>query len=492
MANATVGVHDRLRVFIAFARGDAGFADQLCALLSDSGFDAQLDRRDERARMAGLIAAADAVVLVLSDDAARSDVCAWAAQEASRHGKRIVPVMPAPLHGRAPRGVPMHESVRFYIDPAKAGSGFFDGQKQLVASLRVDPVWAATRQIVLDRATQWQTRHRAPALLLNGGALEDAIDWRQHAPGDASLPALVDDFLQACVAAQRSGVHEDVPAVRAELNTLNRELKKARGQIERIKREERDQRRKSMQRPYQDLPPPRYAYPPPLRRARGPKFPWLRAGFLLAVGGYVVAFFVSDGVRDKTRSIAAEAATWVETVHQATEPPRQHGVSADDYTPERDAFAGAAGANVRDYPLPHATLLVELPARSPLNINGRLNVQGEWWFRVVLPDQRIGFVHQSAIAWSRPPAAAAVQVANVTAVEPAVAARAGRAGAKIRVGPARNARVVVRIARNVDVSITGKRRIGTHWWYRVRLEDGREGFARDDVLTAPDGGRLRV
>ena len=49
-----------------------------------------------------------------------------------------------------------------------------------------------------------------------------------------------------------------------------------------------------------------------------------------------------------------------------------------------------------------------------------------------------------------------------------------------------------RIARGADVSIVGKRRISGHWWYRVRLDDGREGYARDDVLTAPGGGRLRV
>jgi hypothetical protein len=239
---------------------------------------------------------------------------------------------------------------------------------------------------------------------------------------------------------------------------------------------------------YPELPPAYYIRP-------RPRLPWLRGGFLLLVGAFVVGFLVSSDVRDWTRAQAAKAATWAAEQYAETEPPREHGVSADDFTPERPGFASAAGANVRDYPLPQADILVQLPARAPLNITGRLNVQGNWWFRVVLEDGRIGFVHQSVITWGNPPAApsqAQVQVANVTAVEPAVPAAAGRAGAKIRTGPARNARVIVRVAAGAELSVTGRRRVGEHTWYRVRTEDGREGFARDDVLTAADGGRLRV
>lgn len=235
---------------------------------------------------------------------------------------------------------------------------------------------------------------------------------------------------------------------------------------------------------YPEIPPGYYIRP----RAR---LPWLRGGFLLLIAAFVLGFLVSSDVRDWTRGVAAKAADWAAEQYAATEPPRPHGVSADDFTPERPGFASAAGANVRDYPLPQADIMVHLPARAPLNITGRLNVQGNWWFRVVLDDGRIGFVHQSVIAWGAPPAARA-QVANVTAIEPAVPAAAGRAGAKIRTGPARNARVIVRVDPGADLSVTGRRRVGEHTWYRVRTEDGREGFARDDVLTAPGGGRLQV
>jgi hypothetical protein len=241
--------------------------------------------------------------------------------------------------------------------------------------------------------------------------------------------------------------------------------------------------------PPPDLTPSQYARL--LRLARGPRFPWLSGGFLAIVALLVLAFLVSADVRDAARGGAAKVATWVEEVYAATEPPAPRGVAAEEFTPERPGFAGAAGANVRDYPLPNADILTRLPARAALNITGRLNVQGNWWFRVVLDDGRIGFVHQSVIAWGRPPAAPA-QVANVTDVDPEVQAVAGRAGAKIRTGPARNARVIVRVPAGAELTVTGQRRIGEHTWYRVRTEDGREGFARDDVLVAAGGGRLRV
>jgi len=244
--------------------------------------------------------------------------------------------------------------------------------------------------------------------------------------------------------------------------------------------------------PYPDLPPIYYER----LRPRRPRVPWLRGGFLLLVGAFVVGFLVSSDVRDWTRQLAAQGATWAAeaaNIEEPSDPPGPGGIAAEDFTPEH-AFAGRQGANVRDYPLPNADLLLEVPAREALNVTGRLNIQGEWWFRVVLNDQRVGFVHESMISFTAPrrPAPSPAQVADVTAIDPAIEARAGRAGAKIRTGAARNARVIVRVAAGAELTVTGRRRVGEHWWYRVRTADGEEGFARDDVLTAPGGGPLRI
>ncbi len=442
MALPPAGAHDQLKVFVAYARQDAGFAEQLGAFLQEAGFRLMIDREDLATdngpeHIATLIAASDVVALVLTDAAARSSACAWEVEEALRLGKRVIRVLPQPLTVGVPPGVET-ETIRFYVDPTLPQSGFFDGQKRLIEALYAQPM----------------TTLAAP---------------------------------------------ETPKAERSDIKTLQRALKKTR----------EDPPRTAMSQP--SYPPP-YPYPPlppvyerPRRRFR---FPWLRGGFLVLIGGYVVAFIVSDDVRAGTRSIAAKAATWAEEVNAATEPPPPPAPPGQDYAPTRAASAGAQGANVRSYPLPHATLLTDLPARTALNVNGRINVQGQWWFRVTLPDGRVGFVHQNSIAWGHAVAAAPAptpvatnepaapnaptRIAGVTLVDPAIAAEAGRAGAKIRTSPARNARVIVRIARGDDVSIVGKRRLSGHWWYRVRLEDGREGYARDDVLTAPGGGRLRV
>ena len=81
---------------------------------------------------------------------------------------------------------------------------------------------------------------------------------------------------------------------------------------------------------------------------------------------------------------------------------------------------------------------------------------------------------------------------DIDAVQPNVEAQAGRAGAKIRTGPARNSRIIVRIARGEPVTITGTLQHGGHRWFRVTLEDGREGFARDDVIVSSEGGAVRL
>ena len=73
-----------------------------------------------------------------------------------------------------------------------------------------------------------------------------------------------------------------------------------------------------------------------------------------------------------------------------------------------------------------------------------------------------------------------------------IEARAGRAGAKIRTGPARNSRIIVRVESGAAVTITGTLQHGGHRWFLVTLQDGREGFARDDVIVSSEGGAVRL
>ncbi|MEQ1492378.1 MAG: toll/interleukin-1 receptor domain-containing protein, partial [Terricaulis sp.] len=141
MANARgFAADNRIRVFVSHARADTGFADQLGAFLHNAGFQPLLDRYESggagwEERLGRLMEDADALVLVLTAESANSDLCVWEVEEAQRLGKRVVLVLPAPLHGAA-RELQGLNTIYFYSDPTIANSGFYDGQRRLEASLR--------------------------------------------------------------------------------------------------------------------------------------------------------------------------------------------------------------------------------------------------------------------------------------------------------------------------------------------------------------------
>src|SRR6478672_13101815 len=93
----------KLRVFISYSRDDLKFADQLDAALDACGFECSIDRHgisggeEWKRRLGNLISEADTVVFVLSPTSARSEICDWEVEEATRLGKRILPVICKPL-----------------------------------------------------------------------------------------------------------------------------------------------------------------------------------------------------------------------------------------------------------------------------------------------------------------------------------------------------------------------------------------------------------
>ncbi|MBL8545177.1 MAG: TIR domain-containing protein [Hyphomonadaceae bacterium] len=219
-----------------------------------------------------------------------------------------------------------------------------------------------------------------------------------------------------------------------------------------------------------------------IRRATGPRFPVLRVAFLGVVAAAVIGVVLKPDLMTQARTTWAAMTSAAEELTAEEEPYSPLDVSVEEYAPERPLYAGRNGANVRDYPLTTGELLLEAPARTPMRVTGRRNVQGQWWFRVVLEDGRVGFVREDVVTFSAPPVVQVV--AGVTAITPAVAISAGRAGAKVRIAPRRNATVIVRVAAAAPMQATGKIRQGEHWWLRVTLADGRTGYVRDDVIAA--------
>jgi len=219
-----------------------------------------------------------------------------------------------------------------------------------------------------------------------------------------------------------------------------------------------------------------------VRRATGPRFPILRVAFLGIVAACVVGVVMKPELLNQARTTWGSLTTAAEAITAQDPPYSPMDVSVEDYAPERPLYAGRTGASVRDYPLTTGELIADIPARTPMRVTGRRNVQGQYWFRVELADGRVGFVREDVVTFTAPRAAQAV--AGVTAVEPAATVTSGRAGAKVRTAPRRNAAVVVRVPAATAMQATGKIRAGDHWWVRVTLSDGRSGYVREDTITA--------
>ena len=167
----------KLKVFISYSRRDLAFADQLVAVLELHGYVPTIDRKGihgaERweERLGQLILGADIVVFVLSPNSAASEICAWEVEEATRRGKRIIPVLCRPLEGRQP-----HPHLRdlnyiyFYPEKDMPGSGFGTGQVQLIEALSVDIEWLREHTRLEELAARWDANTRPADQLLRGSS----------------------------------------------------------------------------------------------------------------------------------------------------------------------------------------------------------------------------------------------------------------------------------------------------------------------------------
>ena len=195
----------KLRVFISYSRDDLHFADQLDAALDACGFECLIDRHgisggeDWKRRLGNLISEADTVVFVLSPTSARSEICAWEVEEATRLGKRILPVNCEPLEGTSPP--PRLQELNyifFYEDPKVSDSGFGTGLAKLAAALNTDFDWLRAHTRYLQRATEWHRGGRPANRLLSGDDITEAKAWAYHRPKNAPEPtALHLDFIRA-------------------------------------------------------------------------------------------------------------------------------------------------------------------------------------------------------------------------------------------------------------------------------------------------------
>jgi len=195
----------KLNVFLSYSRDDLDFADQLDAALGLHDFAITMDRHgisggeDWKRRLGALIRDADTVVFVLSPSSASSDMCGWEVVEASRLGKRILPVLCRPLEGAKPPALLADLNyIYFYATPTVPGSGFGTGQVQLLAALNTDLDWLREHTRLLQRAIEWETGGRPVNRLLSGGDIAAAQAWAARRPRAAPEPTAVQlNFIRA-------------------------------------------------------------------------------------------------------------------------------------------------------------------------------------------------------------------------------------------------------------------------------------------------------
>ena len=203
----------RLTVLLSYSCDDLNFADQLEAALQSHKYDVAIDRQgisggeNWKARLGGLIRDADTVIFVLSPSSAASELCKWEVEEASRLGKRIIPVPCRPLGDAT---VPPQLSALEYIFfIQRRGCPAPVSERGLRALCRrwtpTSIGYASTLDYCSPRA-KWHSAGRTESRLLFGDSIAEAKAWAVRRPKDAPEPtALHYEFVRRARKPRREG-----------------------------------------------------------------------------------------------------------------------------------------------------------------------------------------------------------------------------------------------------------------------------------------------
>ena len=165
-------------VFISYAREDIVFVRSLDDALRRAGKDVWVDwedippSADWRAKVHEGIESALAMVVVVSPDVPRSEVCAEEIEHAIALNKRVVPVLRRETDGELPEALRRPNWI-FLRD----GDDFAAGVTQLVEALDTDLEWRDMHARLAVRALEWRRADEDASMLLRGDDLRAAEDW---------------------------------------------------------------------------------------------------------------------------------------------------------------------------------------------------------------------------------------------------------------------------------------------------------------------------
>jgi hypothetical protein len=205
VADDTGAGERKTNVFISYSRKDSESADRLHAALSAQGLNPYLDKHDIaagedwRARLGGLIEAADTMVFLISPDSIASDVCDWEINHAELKGKRILPVL-----AREAQDVPERLQRLNYVfmrTPEEEAAHL----PRLADALAVDIGWIRTHTRYGEDAGEWDKAGRPSRLLLRGASISEAEHWRDTRP--ATAPQLTETQSAFIAASRRAAIN---------------------------------------------------------------------------------------------------------------------------------------------------------------------------------------------------------------------------------------------------------------------------------------------
>ena len=194
---------EETRVFLSYSRRDADFVEALEQALSARGMTVYVDRTaiekgvDWWERIHQLIARSDAVVFVLSPDAAQSDICAREIDCALSLGKRLVPIVCRDVEGHLVPGAIAKINYIFFngSGPGGADVGFDAALGELVAALLTDIDWVREHTRLGELARYWDATGRPPEQLLRGRQLLAAVEWLEKTIAREQLKQLDENDL---------------------------------------------------------------------------------------------------------------------------------------------------------------------------------------------------------------------------------------------------------------------------------------------------------
>jgi hypothetical protein len=191
--------------FISYSRKDEGFIRVLEEALKKRGKDVRVDLEDllpttewQNEIYSG-IEGADTFVFVISPDSITSKECRRELDHATKHNKRLVPILRREVDTTTAPDV--LESLNWVY--FRESDVFGESLEDLVEAIDTDLEWVHFHTRLLVGAKEWDKRWRDPSFLLRGKTLEEAERWQaKETENEPKLTSLQKEYILASRQAQ--------------------------------------------------------------------------------------------------------------------------------------------------------------------------------------------------------------------------------------------------------------------------------------------------